>query len=76
MPPPLELVQFLLSNAAASRGNVRKVMLIDNGKAHFYAPIKGEQYVDLAPERASWEKCTKLLFTFYGLRTAASSWEK
>ena len=34
--PPLELVKFLLTNAAASsrRGNVRKVMLIDIGKAH------------------------------------------
>ena len=51
---PLELVKFLLTNAAASsrRGNVRKVMLIDIGKAHLYAPIEGEQCVDLPPERA------------------------
>ena len=46
------------------------------GRAHNYAPIEGEQYVDLAPERARWEKCAKLLFTLSGLRTAASSWEK
>ena len=26
--------------------------------------------------RVSWEKCARLLFTLYGLRTAASSWEK
>ena len=76
--PPLKLVKFLLTNAAASsrRGNVRKGMLIDIGKAHLYAPIEGEQYVDLPPERASLGKCARLLFTLYGLRTAASSWEE
>ena len=56
---PLELVKFLLTNAAASsrKGDVRKVMLIDIGKAHLYAPIEEEQYVELPPERASLVKC-------------------
>ena len=38
--PPLELVKFLLTNAAASsrRGHFRNVMLIDIGKGHLYAP--------------------------------------
>ena len=56
VPPPLELVQFFLSTAAASskRGNARKVMLFDIGKAHFHAPIEGEQHVGLARERARW----------------------
>ena len=35
----------------------------------------GEQYVDLAPERAKAGTCAKLPYTLYGLRTAASSWE-
>ena len=32
-------------------------MLIDNSKTHLYAPIEGEQYVDLAPERAKAGVC-------------------
>ena len=54
--PPLELVKFLLTNAAASSRseNVRIAMLIDIGKAHLYAPDEGVKYVDLPPERASW----------------------
>ena len=57
-------------------GVVRKVMLIDISKAHLYAPIEGEQYVDLAPERAKAGKCAKLPYTLYGLWIAASSWER
>ena len=33
---------------------MRKVMLVDIEKAHFFAPIQGEQYVDMLQERASW----------------------
>ena len=71
-------MKFLLTNAAASsrKGDVRKVMLIDIGKAHLYPPIEEEQYVDLPPKRASWGKCARHLFTLHGLRIAASSWEK
>ena len=76
--PPLEMVKFLIMKAAmrCKRGEVRKVMLIDIGKAHLYAPIEGEEFVDLPPERAKPGKCAKLLYTLYGLRTAASSWER
>ena len=76
--PPLEVVKFLVVQAATKcrQGVVRKVKLIDISKAHLYAPIEGEQYVDLAPERAKAGKCAKLLSTLYGLRTAASSWER
>ena len=44
------------------------------GRAHLHAPI--EVYVDLAPERANWGKCAKLLVTLYGLPSAARSWAK
>lgn len=71
--PPLELVKLLFVEAVASG---RKVMLIDIGKAHLYAPVQGDVFVDLPPERAEPGKCARLLFTLYGMRTAASSWEK
>ena len=71
--PPLELVKLLIARAAAV-GDL--VMLIDVKKAHLYAPIEGDVYVDLPPERAELGRCAKLKFTLYGMRTAASSWEK
>ena len=76
--PPLEVVKFLIMQAATKcrQGVVRKVMLMDIKKAHLHAPIEEEQYVDLAPERAKAGKCAKLLYNLYGLRTAASSWER
>ena len=74
----LEMVKFLMMRAAtmSKKGKVMKIMFIDIGKAHLYAPIEGETFVDLPPERAKEGKCAKLLYTLYGLRTAASSWEK
>ena len=76
--PPLELVKLVIAMAAEEcrRGRTHKVMLIDIGKAHLYAPIEGEVYVELAPERHRQGRCAKLLYTLYGMRTAASSWEK
>ena len=76
--PPLEVVKFLIMQAATKcrQREVRKVMLFDSSKAHLCAPVEGEQYVDLAPERAKAWKCAKLLYTLDGLRTAASSWER
>ena len=70
---PLELVKLLFVEAAATG---KKIMLIDIGKAHLYAPVEGEVYVDLPPERSEIGKCARLLYTLYGVRTAASSWEK
>ena len=71
--PPLELVKLLFVEAAAAGKNI---MLIDIGKDHLYAPVEGEVYVDLPPERSKIGKCARLLYTLYGMRTAASSWEK
>ena len=33
-------------------------------------------YVDFPPERSEIGKCARLLYTLYGMRTTASSWEK
>ena len=58
--PPLEVVKFLIMQAATKcrQEEVRKIMLIDISKANLYAPIEGEQYIHLAPERAKgWEVC-------------------
>ena len=63
--PPLEMVKFLMMRAAtvSKKGQVREIMFIDIGKAHLYAPVEGEVYVDLPPERAKEGKCAKLLCT-------------
>ena len=76
--PPLEIVKMLVLHAAGQcrNGRKRKLMFLDIGKAHLYAPIEGDEYVDLPPERAQPGKCAKLLYTLYGMRTAARSWEK
>ena len=76
--PPLELVKLLFAHAAAgaAKGGPRKVMLIDVSKAHLYAPIDGDVFVDLPPERKVHGKCARLLYTLYGMRTAASGWER
>jgi hypothetical protein len=50
-------------------------MLLDIKKAHLYAPIDGDVYTDLSPERATPGKCAKLIFTLYGMRVAARNWE-
>ena len=57
--PPLELIKFLLAKAAKQdkQKPVRKVMLIDIGKAHLYAPIDGDEFVDLPQERNRPGKC-------------------
>ena len=76
--PPLELVKLLFAHVASKVAlkTPRKVMLIDVSKAHLYAPITGDVYVDLPPEKKAHGKCAKLLYTLYGMRTAASGWER
>ena len=76
--PPLELVKLVIIMAAeeCQRGQIKKVMMIDIGKAHLCAPIEEDVCVDLPPERSQVGKCAKLLYTLYGMRTAASSWER
>jgi hypothetical protein len=71
--PPLELVKVLMARASRCR---EKVMLSDIEKAHLYAPIEGDVYTDLPPERAMEGKCARLKFTLYGMRVAAKNWEK
>jgi hypothetical protein len=71
--PPLELVKLLMARAYRV-GEV--IMLIDIKKAHLYAPIEGDVYTDLPPERKAPGKCAKLKYTLYGMRVAAKNWEK
>ena len=51
-------------------------MLIDIGKADLYAPMTEEAFVDLPNELHRDGYCGKLNFTLYGMRMAASNWEK
>ena len=46
--PPLELVKLLFAAAAEScrKGKRQKIMLIDIGKAHLYAPVEGDIYIE------------------------------
>jgi hypothetical protein len=76
--PPLELVKLLVVMAAEEcrKGKLEKAMFIDIGKAHLHAPVEGEVYVELPPERFDEGMCAKLLFELYGKRTAANSWER
>ena len=76
--PPLQLVKMIVVWAARHNkgGRRRKVMFVDISKAHLYAPVQEEEYVDLPPEKAQAGKCARLLHTLYGMRTAASNWER
>ena len=71
--PPLELVKLLIARAAVADD---QVMLIDVTRAHLYAPIECDAYVDFPPEMVEHGRCARLKFTLYGMRTAASRWEK
>ena len=57
----------------AGNANVRKVMFLDISKAHLYAPMLDEEFVEL---RRKEGKCARLIFALCGMRTAASNWEK
>ncbi len=76
--PPLELVKLVIAMAAEERrrGRTQTVMIIDIGKAHLHAPIQGEVFVELPPQRHQGGQRAKLQYKLYGMRTAASSWEK
>ena len=60
--PPLELVKMLILKAARGSRNrhagVRKVMFLDVSKAHLYAPMLDEDFVQLPPER--WTEVRKI----------------
>ena len=51
-------------------------MFLDVSKARFYAPMLDEEFVQLLPEKWTEGKCARLIYTLYGMRTAASNWEK
>ena len=76
--PPLEFVKMVTRWAARNNngGRRRNVMFVDISKAHLYAPVQEEEYVDLPPEKAQAGKFARLLYTLYGMRTAASNWER
>lgn len=77
--PPLEAVKLLIVQAAAesrNSGQSMKLMFIDIGKAHLCGPMESDEFVELPGERAVPGKCAKLRYTLYGMRMAASNWEK
>ena len=78
--PPLELVKMVIVKAAKGSRNehahARKVMFLDVSKAHLYAPMLDEEFVQLPPERWTEGMCARLIYTLYGMRSAASNWEK
>ena len=51
-------------------------MFLDVSKAHLYAPMLDEEFVQLPPERCTEGKCARLIYTLYGMRKDASKWEK
>ena len=51
-------------------------MFLDVSKAHFYAPMLDEEFVQLPPRRWTEGKCARLIYILYGMRTAASNKEK
>ena len=57
--PPLELVKMLILKAARGSRNrhadVRKVMFLDVSKAHSYAPMLDEEFVQLPPDHPERE---------------------
>ena len=76
--PPLEAVKLLVAQGAAeaSGSAPRKLMFIDISKAHLYGKMETDEYVQLPAERAVPGKCAKLVYTLYGMRMAASNWER
>ncbi len=83
--PPLEAKKVIMTMCAArwrkwTRGEVDslwKIMFIDVKKAHTYATCDDDgAYIQLPPEDFEEGKCGKLKRWLYGMRNAASAWEK
>ena len=76
--PPLELVNMVIvkveKGSRIEHAHVRKVMFLDVSKAHLYAPMLDEEFVQFPPARWTEGKCARLIYTLYGMRTAASNW--
>ena len=60
----------------ACDASTRKIMFLYISKAHLYAPMLDEEFEELPPEKWKEGKCARLIYTLYGMRTAASNWEK
>ena len=81
--PPLEALRMLirmsrLSHLRKSSRRKWKLMFIDVKKAHLNAKLEDDEhvYVDLPDEAGAAGKCGKLRRWLYGMRPAASSWER
>ena len=76
--PPLEAIKLLIAQGASEprSGKPRKLMFLDISKAHLYGKMQTDEYVQLPPERGAPGKCAKLIYTLYGMRMAATNWER
>ena len=83
--PPLEAKKLLFRQAARQRRVWRrgrweklKLRFIDVKKAHLNGFVDEDQavYVELPPEDAKPGMCARLRRWLYGMRPAASAWEK
>ena len=83
--PPLDAKKVLFRKAARQRGRwvgkkfqKKKMMLIDVQKAHLNGVVPDGvfAYVELPPEANAPGMCGRLIHWLYGMRQAASAWEK
>ena len=83
--PPLETKKVVFQKAVRENAEARrtgqegvKLMFIDIKKAHLYGEVpEGEHvYIELPGEAGQAGKCGKLKKWLYGMRHAASAWEK
>ena len=76
--PPLECLKILFGLAASEQSGKRvkrKLAFIDIRKAHLYARMLRDAYIDLPPGDEQDGYCGKLNYTLYGTRDAAHNWE-
>jgi len=73
--PPLEALRMIISDAATTGKEERKVLLVDVRKAHLHAEAIREVFVQLPPEIRRPGYCARLKRCLYGTRDAASRWE-
>ena len=83
--PPLEAKKLVFQKAVRENGERRrrgqdgiKLMFVDVKKAHLYGVVpEGEYvYIELPGEAGREGKCGRLKKWLYGMRNAASAWEK
>ena len=83
--PPLEAKKLLFRKAVGGRKELRngewcqqKIMLIDVKKAHLYGELEDHESAFVLPPDGECEqgKCWRLRRWLYGMRPAASAWEK